>query len=97
MTRWQSDCLEECIAARPLDSEDAVVLALVRHGDAGACCGRRECGDYCIGVARVRDDEGVVVIDAVDDEIVDDTTTVIAQQVVLRLPGTDAVEVVCDH
>ena len=39
----------------------------------------------------------MVVIDAVDDEIVDDTTTVIAQQVVLRLPGTDAVEVVCDH
>ena len=97
MTRGQPDCLEQCIAARPLDSEDAVVLALVCHGNAGACCGRCERGNHCIGVARVGDDESVVIVDAIDDEIVDHATTVVAEQVVLRLPGSDAVEVVRDH
>ena len=82
--------------ARPLHGEQRVVVRDVAHLRPGelALLEPREIG---LAVRRVHDQQEAIGLALVDDQVVDDPALLVRQQRVLRLPGTDPLDVVREH
>ena len=90
----ETEITENVRRLRPLYGDDRKLAMLVDDGHV-IRRDRREAPDNLAGVRRVRHEMQVVVAAVVDDQVIDDATgRLVAAQGVLRLPGSDPIEVV---